>query len=57
MSKSTVTPATAADVRAWAKENGHTVGERGRFANALVAAYNASPAGKAAPYAPERSGS
>lgn len=40
--------ASPADVRTWARENGHTVGTRGRFAPALVKAYNA--AHKGAPY-------
>ena len=44
MSNATKIKATAspADVRAWARENGHEVGTRGRFAPDLVRAFNAS---------------
>lgn len=42
MSKTLTVPtvASAAQVRAWARANGHVVGTRGRFAPSLVAAYN-----------------
>lgn len=33
---------TAADVRAWAKENGKTVGDRGRISASLLAEYAAA---------------
>ena len=44
MSTTTKIKATAspADVRAWARENGHKVGTRGRFAPDLIRAFNAS---------------
>jgi hypothetical protein len=44
MSTTTKIKATAspADVRAWARENGHEVGTRGRFAPDLIRAFNAS---------------
>ena len=34
--------ASPADVREWARANGHTVGTRGRFAPDLIKAFNAS---------------
>lgn len=34
--------ASPADVRAWAKDNGFTPGDRGKFSTALIAAYNKS---------------
>ena len=44
MSNATKIKATAspADVREWARENGHKVGTRGRFAPDLIRAFNAS---------------
>ncbi len=37
-----MSPATNADIRAWARENGYTVAERGRISGAVVAAYAAA---------------
>lgn len=34
--------ASPADVRAWAKDNGFTPGDRGKFSQALISAYNKS---------------
>lgn len=48
MAAKTKTPATSADVRKWAAENGHTVKERGRFDSKIIEAYNAK--NKARPY-------
>lgn len=30
------------EIRAWARANGHTIGERGRIAASIIAAYNAA---------------
>lgn len=38
--------ASAAEVRAWAKENGHEVGARGLFSQETITAYNKSHAVK-----------
>lgn len=44
---STVVPeATAAEVRAWAKEQGKEVGDRGRVSATLVAEFNAARVGR-----------
>lgn len=40
MSKSIKVSASPADVRAWAQENGHKVGQRGKFSRDLISAYN-----------------
>jgi hypothetical protein len=44
-------------IRAWARENGYQVSERGRIPGALLAAYdeaNSAPSSEAAPEAPPR---
>jgi len=47
MATATKAAATAADVRAWANENGHTVGVRGRIPAPIIAEFNKGKRGKA----------
>jgi hypothetical protein len=39
--------ASAADVRAWARENGVEVGTRGQFSREVIASFNAGKRGNA----------
>src|SRR4051794_13480730 len=47
-----MTTPSNADVRAWARSNGHTVSDRGRIPAAVQAAYDAAHAAPATPPAP-----
>lgn len=47
MPKTKTTPPTAADVRAWARAQGHAVGQRGYISEAVVTAFNKGKRGNA----------